>query len=233
MNTKDLLRFGIVLFGAVLIVICYMIFGDTLPTDVKVLDIIVTCLIYSQAAYFIIFPLVNLQDPAKKDVGTLGLRLYVLQLLAIAAIAVMLSGRLFDMTFKYQLIAHLIILFFFLIGAYSIVVTGSKVEEVYAQEKEKSNAKMQLRYAAEEAYSVISTITGAEPQVVEQMKSISENVRYMLPPDNDHKKAVYLQLTYRIEDIRVMAREYSRHKESIAQTIEQIKVLYDRYQRMR
>ena len=59
-NAMFILRIVITLIGYGLIIGGFLLFGDFLPEDVMYLDMVVSCLIFTQLPVLLYFPLINL-----------------------------------------------------------------------------------------------------------------------------------------------------------------------------
>ena len=92
MTAKRFYNILAILLGYGLIIGGFLVFGDSLEDKVKILDIIVSCLIFTQFVQFSLFPLINFGDSSHKEVGMMGIHIYVLTFCCIASIVIMVSG---------------------------------------------------------------------------------------------------------------------------------------------
>ena len=75
---KNIYRLLAILLGYGIIIASFIIFGESLDDKIKILDIIVSCLVYTLFIQFLIFPLVNLNKSAHKEVGMMGFQFTLL-----------------------------------------------------------------------------------------------------------------------------------------------------------
>ena len=69
MNAKSFYNVLAILLGYGLIIASFIIFGESLDTNIKILDIVVSCFIFTQFTQFSLFPMINFSDSAHKEVG--------------------------------------------------------------------------------------------------------------------------------------------------------------------
>ena len=103
MTAKRFYNILAILLGYGLIIGGFLVFGDSLEDKVKILDIIVSCLIFTQFVQFSLFPLINFGDSSHKEVGMMGIHIYVLNFCCIVSIGIMIYGIIYHIPFKFQL----------------------------------------------------------------------------------------------------------------------------------
>ena len=148
MDTKKILSFIALLGGEAIIIAAFLLFRGSLATDILVLNIVVSSVIYGLLFLDILVPWVDLNDKSGKKVGSLGLRWFFTWLYAITAIAVMLIGNLaYEWTFALQFIIHCGLFFLLLLGFIAVIHSGNKVQEVYQQETFNRNGINEMKTA--------------------------------------------------------------------------------------
>lgn len=88
MNAKKIFSLLLALFGEALIVFCFLHFGKNVQTEILILNIIVSTIIYCLVFVDFIFPWVNLKDKSQKQIGSIGLRWFFTFFYLILAIGV-------------------------------------------------------------------------------------------------------------------------------------------------
>ena len=74
MTPKKIVSILLILLGEAIIIFCFLHFGIRLQTEVLVLNIIVSTIIYCLVFVDFFFPWVNLKDKSQKQIGSIGLR---------------------------------------------------------------------------------------------------------------------------------------------------------------
>lgn len=133
-----LLGYGIIIGG-------FLVFGDSLEDKVKILDIIVSCLIFTQFVQFSLFPLINFGDSSHKEVGMMGIHIYVLNFCCIVSIGIMIYGIIYHIPFKFQLMGQLVVLFILLVGRVATLHAGEKVQQIHRKEQVIMHGKLSLK----------------------------------------------------------------------------------------
>ena len=121
MSAKVFYKILAILLGYGLIIGGFIVFGESLEDRVKILDIVVSCLIFTQLVQFMLFPLIDLGKAAHREIGMMGIHFATLISCCVLFLALMTCGIVFQIPFKFQLMGQLIVLFilwFYLITLY-------------------------------------------------------------------------------------------------------------------
>lgn len=188
MNAKKIYRALTILLGYGLIIACFILFGQSLEKNVRILDIIITCLVFTQFAMFTIFPLVNLNNPVQKEVGMLGIHLVTINIFSLLALGWMICGMLLQIPFKYQLIGQLVILFILFIGRYATFRSGEKVQQIYEKEQNVMEGKVSLRIVMDNLMDYMTTVKDLDSSILQRLQSLHEAIRFITPSDSNEAK---------------------------------------------
>ena len=194
MNAKKIYRALAILLGYGLIIACFILFGQSLEKNVRILDIIITCLVFTQFAMFTIFPLVNLNNPVQKEVGMLGIHLVTINIFSLLALGWMICGMLLQIPFKYQLIGQLVILFILFIGRYATFRSGEKVQQIYEKEQNVMEGKVSLRIVMDNLMDYMATVKDLDSSILQRLQSLHEAIRFITPSDSNEAKNFVLFL---------------------------------------
>lgn len=225
MSAKKIYSTLALLLGYAIIITCFILFGDSLENNVKILDVVVSCLVYSQVAVFFVFPLINLKKPANKEVGMLGIYLVTFKIYSILAVAWMIIGAAYDIEFKYQLIGHLALLFILLVGRTATARSGEKVEELYNKEHKLTDAKKSLLREMDNFMDDIATVNDLSPTVRQRLESIQESLRYLSPSSDSEAQDCDNQIVQLLGDLRVMMRNISMNSDKITDEVSRLERL--------
>ena len=181
MSAKNVYLVLAVLLGYGLIIGGFVAFGQSLKQSVRVLDIIVSCLIFTQFTQFAIFPLIDRSNDAHKEAGMMGIHFTVLRIYCIAALCVMIGGIVCDVPFRYQLMGQLSLLLLLLLGRVATLHAGEKVERIYKKEEQCMEGKRSLQRIMDDLMEEVACAGALDPEAVGRLRSVHESLRFLTP----------------------------------------------------
>ena len=220
MNAKKFYNILAILLGYGLIISGFIIFGKNLESRIRILDIIVSCLIYTQFVQFAIFPLINRGDPSHKEVGMIGIHLVSLYIFCTLSLGLIICGIIYDIPFKFQIMGQLAILFILLIGRVTTLHSGEKVQQIYVKEQKLMDGKSSLRTAMNDFSDFVSTIHQLDPAIIAKLNSMNEALRFLSPSDSLEAKSYEDQFIQSLEALKVLMRNTTLNKEKIVEEVE-------------
>lgn len=209
------MRWVLLGFGAALIVAAELLFCGNLGNDVLTLDIIVSLIVWGVLFAGIGFPWIDLDDPAQKRVGSLGLFWYFSSLYALLAIVWMVVGAQFDLSFRIQLIVHLVLLFVLLMGLTIAGRSSEKVGEVYQKEQRERRGVTDVRSAL--AALKESTFDAKElpEEVADRINKMCDEARFVSPSNNPEAHRIEEEMVNLIHEISSAFFNYRMNEEAI------------------
>lgn len=207
------------ILGYGLIIACFIIFGALLETETLVLDIIVSCLIFTQFTALLFFPLIDRKDPSHKEVGMMGVHFTANTLCIIASIALMVAGIILEIPFVYQLLGQLLILFFAVIGRITTISTGYKVKNVHARESAVKLGKESLKMEIDNFMDHVATIKGLDPSVTGRLQAIQESIRFITPSASQEAHMLDNQFIDMLSELKILMRDTGMNGERIADEV--------------
>ena len=198
-----------IVLGLGLIIACFMIFGASLEKEIRILDIIVCCLIYTQLAQLFIFPMIALEKKGHKEVGMMGIHYFVLSTCCIASIFLMSYGIAYSLSFKFQLIGQLIILFFMLIGRATALSSGNKVLQIHEQEQVAQGGKKSMRadIAAFLEDLALHPDIRLDADVIKRLFAVQESLKYLPPSFSQEAVTLERRFSQTLSDLQLMLRD--------------------------
>ncbi len=172
------------LLGALLIVGCFLYWGDEMPTEILVLNIIISLFIYGAFFIDVLCPWIDLKDKSQKQVAGLGLRWVVTwgyAISAIVAMVVMNSGVTVDLI--PQLIVHGILAFLMMLGFAMAMMSMEKADEVYHEEASLRRGVADMKGAVEKLSDALFA-AGANAALTARVAEMTENLRFLSPSNN-------------------------------------------------
>ena len=228
MNAKTIYKILAHLLGYGLIIGGFIIFGDAIETKTRVMDIIISCLIYTQLVEFTIFPMVNLGQKAHKEVGMMGLHYSSIYLYSVLAIGIMVAGVCCDLQFKYQLMMQLVALFVLLIGRAVTLHTGDRVQRIHDKEQGGVESKDQIISAMEDFMDRVGDTTDLNPSALQSLQSIKESLRFLTPSSSAEAKALESSFCQKLADIEVLLRNTSLNAEQISSEVRHLQQILNK-----
>lgn len=222
MNVKEIYKILAIALGYCIIFACFIIFDENIESRVKILDIVASCIIYTQFVQFVLFPLMNLDDPSKKEVGMMGIHIVALNICCVLSICIMVVGIMYMIPFKYQIMVQLVVLFFLLIGRVATLGSGEKVQDIYVKEQQTIAGKVSLRMNMDDFIDYVATVHDLDSNIKKRLSSLHDNMRFITPSTN--KEAMYwdTQVLNTLEDLKVLMRNASMNKDMIETNIGQL-----------
>lgn len=214
-----------VLIGYGLIVASFILLFTWLPDDIRILDIVVTSIIYTQLVEFLFFPLIDLEKKAHKEVGMMGIHLAAINTYAVVAIVIMVVGMIWELSFTWQILLQLGALLILIIGRVATLHSGEKVEAVYEKEQVLKGGKQQLKAAAESMMDAIARSSELSPVLVSRITQLTEDIRYITPSTNNEALNLELQFTRLSDDLKVMLRQSPQNNDQITETVSQLEYI--------
>lgn len=214
-----------ILIGYSLIVSSFILLFTWLPDDIRILDIVVTSIIFTQLVEFLFFPLIDLEKKAHKEVGMMGIHLAAINTYAGVAIVIMAVGMIWELSFTWQLLLQLGALLILIIGRVATLHSGEKVEAVYEKEQALKGGKQQLKAAAESMRDAIVRSSELTPALASRITQMAEDVRYVAPSTNAEAMNLELQFSRLASDLEVMLRQSPLNNEQIEQAIGQLEYI--------
>ena len=221
MNAKNVYITLAVLIGFGMIIGGFIVFGGALPTNIRVLDIIVSCMVFFQVCELFFFPMVNMRSGAKKEVGMMGIHYTVIKIYTVLALAVLIAGIAADLSFKIQLFGQLFAFVLLLVGRFATLLSGEHVEAVYDSETAKTEAKVALRRHFEQIDNMAAT-TDLDAATMQRLSDLVEEMRYVTPSDDAEARALDARLHDSLDDIASLLRDTRANADVITREIDNI-----------
>jgi len=186
MNVKKTLALLLVLFGEVLLIISFLYFGRNVQSDILILNIIVSSIIYGLFFIGIIIPWIDLKDNSQRQIGSIGIREFVTYFYMLLAIAAMIIFNTVNpINFTDQLITHGILFFLLLFGLFMAFSSSEQVKEVYEEEKQNRDCIDEMKKATKEVQLKIDMMKDIPSDIISRLNALQENLRFLSPCNNN------------------------------------------------
>lgn len=220
MSAKLIYNILAILLGYSLIIGGFIVFGESIETRTKILDIIVSCLIFTQFVQFTLFPLINLSNPAHKEVSMMGIHIAVLNLCCTLSLGLMIYGIICEIPFKFQLMGQLAVLFILLVCRVATLHSGEKTQQIYTKEQKIQEGKVSLQLVMDDFSDYVATVRQLDPTIITKLKTIHESIRFISPTVNTEAKTFENQFIQVVNDLKVLMKNATLNKDKIYEHVE-------------
>lgn len=215
----------VTLLGYGLIIGGFIVFGESIPEDVRYLDMVVTCLLYTQLPLLFFFPLINYKDESHKEVGSMGIQMYGFALYTIAAILVIILGLVFEWSFKIQLFIQIGIFFLLILSILASLFASSKVSDRHQVESKMVRDRAMFKMKIAELMDEVVVAGNAIPLSIRQsLEAINDTATYLVPSSKPEASMLEDKCTDLIDEITVLLRNVDLNQEQIAEKIKRLEL---------
>jgi len=227
MNTKNILSWLLLLFGEAIIIAAFVLFRGETPTNIFVLNIVVSSLVYGLFFCNFRVPWIDLQDKTQKQIGELGISWLATWLYAIFAVGIIVTGYFMpELTFTIQLIIHAVLLFFFFMWMLLARHSSDKVAEVYHQETQQRSRINEMKIAMRNLKDKISDSANLPESFTNRINSLEEGLRFISPSNKDEAYSLENQFSKIINDISYAISNFSMNEEAIESNLKKLERIY-------
>lgn len=221
MNAKKIFSLLLALFGEALIIFCFLHFGKNVQSEILILNIVVSTLIYCLVFVDLIFPWINLKDKTQKHIGSIGLRWVFTFFYLILAIGVMVFfNTVKPIDFTNQVIIHGVLFFLLLLGLFMAFSSSDKVREVCFEEKQNRNRIDEMKKVTKELQLKLDAMNNIPIEIINRINELQENLRYLSPSNNSD--ALVLENKF-VEEVRILSNCFSNDPLNIELVISNLK----------
>lgn len=191
MNKKTIFSLLIAIIGEILLIICFLQFGKKFPSDILILNIVVSTIIYFLVFVDLLFPWINLKDKTQKQIGSIGLKWFFSSFYMILAIGSMVYfNQVKPLEFTNQLIVHSVLFFLLLLGLLMSFSSGEKVKEIYIEEKQNRDRIDEMKRATKGLQIQLDNAHTVPVEIINRIKELQENLRYLSPSNSSDAYAL-------------------------------------------
>ena len=219
MIMSKLLRWVLLVFGTVIIVAAELLFRGNLSNDTLSMNIIVSLVAWGTLFAGIGFPWIDLNDKAQRRVGALGLFWFFSSLFALCSVIWMIVGAQLDLSFKLQLIVHLVLLFVLIMGLAMARKSSEKVCEIYKKEVEGKKGVTEIRQALASLKESIFTAKDIPDEIVDRISKMCEETRYVSPSNNEEAFSIENEIVKLAREMETAFFDYIMNEDSIKQKL--------------
>lgn len=228
MNAKNIYAALTALIGLGLIVAGYLILGESLDTNIKILDILVTIFMFMQLYQLVLFPWIQGVRTFHGGSGRMGKHFMGLHLCATVSILIIVLGILFHFPFKYQLLTQILVLIFVIAGRSAALRLGEKMIQEYQDEGLIQSESLTLGDAFEDLLKTVAVSKKIDERYVQQLREMRDAAVTMSPSSHKVSKLLDHQLVLAIADLKASLQKGDYNKERAERDVSFIGLLLAR-----
>lgn len=185
MNPKKTLLIVLLIVGELILIISFLHFGKNSSSNLLILNIFVSTIIYSLFFLEILLPVVDYKDKSQSRIGAIGIRWFFTNLYIVSAIFIMIYfNSVKPIEVNSQIIIHLILIFFLSISFFFSKTASNKVNEVFLEEEENSSNLEDIKSAIKKIQFKLETLEDIPSSITSSFKTLQENYRFISPSNN-------------------------------------------------
>lgn len=205
----------IFLLAEAILVLCFAMLGDSLPSNVFWLDLVVSSLCLAMVVSRAVPPMIDLDDPAQREVGTLGITWVTTFYYTLTAVVLMVALQYFEVEFIYQLLIQIILAFGLLMMFLASNRVSDKVVEVHAREQAMVGGLDNVRSAMRRLDRVVSTNGEIPAQIKGRVTDINGQLRYLTPCNNPAAAELEQEMTDKITMLTHQLSDYNVNADAV------------------
>ncbi len=223
---KNVLLWLVMLGGIGVIVASFLCFDLGFTEDrIRYLSMGVFILAYSLFFIDLLVPWVRFDDPAKRTIGSLGIRWTAIFLYAVASICAVLLMNHLEARFSTQCIVHSVLILGLILMMAGVLTTNSVTARVYAEEQAARNELQQLKRAVLQLKTKLMTLN-LPAEVKSRIAAWEESLRYIAPSQSAEAHDLEQQLIDKVESLTRMLPNYELNADRVEMTLTTLEELY-------
>ncbi|MCM1348025.1 MAG: hypothetical protein NC338_01320 [Firmicutes bacterium] len=219
MKQLTLLNWIVFGVGAAILFLLFFLFLENLPQEIFWLDLIVCVLAYGLIYFRAVQPMVDLDDPAHRQVGYLGLSFVSVGFYAVAAILCMIFMQYEEVQFKNQLFVQIILAFLLLLTFMVGARISDKTVEVFNNEQKLLSQLDSLRRSLTRLERTVAVTGGCPASIGNRVSDISSRLRYIAPCNNLEAVDLEAEMIAKTDRLNSLCSDYESNADAIEQAL--------------
>ena len=168
--------------GEIILFAAFEIWGGNLPTDIRVLDTVISMFILALFFVDLLIPWVDWSGSSQKRLGSLGLRWTFTWLYTVTAVAAMILCRVvFAAEFNVQLLVHTVLLVGVVLGFSASSGASARIGEVHAREEDLLSGPREMQRLVGRLQDQASETANLPEEIRVRIIQLAEEIRYVAP----------------------------------------------------
>ena len=227
MNIRRKLSLIALVLGEILLITAFLLLGTNLATNILILNIVVASLVYALFFIDVLFPWIHLGKQQPIEVGSLGVRWFFTWIYAFAAIGVMLCANIFfSWFFVLQFVIQATLIFLLILGMIAVLSAADRVGEVPISENSIRSGVSEMKQVINNLKIQISTLPDLPENLVHQINSLNENLRYISPANTIEAREIENLFCQEANNMLIVICNYKYNTTTIENHLKKMEMLY-------
>lgn len=210
-----------------LIITLMLILPFAIPMNVRVLDIVVLSVCLWTMGFDLFRPIVSLAVKNPPEPGSLGVRWTGQILYTVLAVAFLVCGLVFFISFLYQLLGQIFLFVVLLLTFFASSHASQKVTEVAKHENLILNNMQQMRMAFKILQDKASVTDNLPEYFLKEVNNITERLRFIAPSDNPKAVDYERQFADITEQLLSEMSDFSMNEPNIRQNLRRLEIILE------
>ena len=227
MNIRRKLSLIALVLGEILLITAFLLLGTNLATNILILNIVVASLVYALFFIDVLFPWIHLGKQQPIEVGSLGVRWFFTWIYAFAAIGVMLCANIFfSWFFVLQFVIQATLIFLLILSMIAVLSAADRVGEVPISENSIRSGVSEMKQVINNLKIQISTLPDLPENLVHQINSLNENLRYISPANTIEAREIENLFCQEANNMLIIISDYKYNTTTIENHLKKMELLY-------
>lgn len=225
---KNVVSWLAVVCGLALVVAGWFLWGDRTQTDLFVLNVAVSSLIYAVAFVDVLVPWANFGDRAQRRVGYLGLRWFVVGGYVLSALGILIAGNCLEWSFGPMLFVQCALFVGLIFGAVAMMHGEERIVAVHGRQQDDADGIGLMRREAAALQRAAYEAPGVPERLMERLRRMNDDLRFIAPSNSDEARDVERQFVETTRAAVAMLARYEAEAERIDAALDRMERLYVR-----
>ncbi len=226
---KKILSWIAFILGIVLVVCGWCLWGQQKPTEVFVLNIVVSVVMYVLIFSDLLISWYQPEDKSARRIGNMGLKWGVVFFYVLFAVAIIVLSDVYGLTFYKQLFLHGITVVLLIIGFAFVVHGASNIGQVHEQQVADRLGLEVMRREAKNLYNDALDKGNVPAELTSRISKLIEELRFVSPSGSLDAADLEKRFADTAARARVMISSYTANGEDLAAELSKLeRILKDR-----
>ena len=227
MSAKRFYHVLSILLGYALIIGGFVVFGVAMDPDVRLLDIVVACVVFTQVVLMSAFPIVDVGRRAHREVGMLGAHYVAVSVYSVLAVGFIVAGVLLAVPFVWQIMAQGVALFLLIAARVVVLHAGDAVERVAGREEALSSAKASVQSRLDALALAARRAKGFATGCADRVERIAADARFFSPSLKPEARQADNALVAQADEVRSLLASPNVDADRLAEALTELELLVE------
>lgn len=226
MNRKILAALTLLIAEGLIITVMLLLPGE-IPTEVRILDMVVLSIILWVFGFDFFSPLVNLEEKHPTQVGSMGVRWtgQILYLILAVGFAIICTKHATEIAFHWQLIGQIALLGMLLMFYFLSASSSHMIKKVGEKEDQMIAGRQEMRTAVRQLLDEIAVSDNLPEYFKQNINDMDEKLRYIAPNNSAEAVAYEKQFADIASRVLIAMNNFSMNEDAIQKDLKRMQVI--------